>query len=770
MNLKDIRSIDDSKLFDVLKPVKRQKKHKVNPCIIGFDTEFQTVGDEQEIISIQLANYAQSVVYTDFFDAIKLICGGDLKTITQHQLLWKIEDFLKQSGYVEIPDEIYLISHFAQAEISNLDSLENIDLFQTARGLSGKYELEYYNLDSDRNVKSQKVRIHIKDLFNIFNCSLEKVGDYLQIPKVSLQWVGSRDENYWKSHMKDLLKSYPSDFEDYAKTDAEICYRAYVHLREFFLKEYDTDILNFNTLPSIAGYIFRKDYLREPVAPTKRISVGVNQPYTLVGGIKKYSKTTTKEEIYAGDSNVRLSSLWSYHGARVESFVRGRIEGAGLAYYDVSSLYPSSAMLQPLPCKDTKWYDLSPLDEESLYWFLKKGEGFIEVKFNFPEGTLYPNLPVASARDNILYFPIDGVSHCTISELRMAIKLGLWDYEILSGFVFMPKDREINHPLKSYMEDMLAKKSASNKGGIDYELFKMLMNSIIGKFIEKYGDNPTLNLIREGYLQREVYHKVTRKVSSHKRVGNLWSPEWASLILGKARSIISEFCAKGSHMVSTDSVLLHKETDIYCDSLEELRSVGSDLVKEFDVTHGVFIRSRLYALNPTSHNPDEIHIARHSVHSTPDEFLRIIIEGYETKQPPDLEYKRERFIKYHEYLRKGLRLHSTYLYESEIKLDYDGKRLLDNEVSNPFSEFSFSKPITYTDVQSNRQRKVTPLKRGRKSGKRLTESKRIEISEMFEKGFKQVDIVKELGVSKGWVSKVIGEFKSNEKLNLKEAV
>jgi len=263
VNLKDIRSIDDSKWFSVLKPVKRQKKHKVNPCIIGFDTEFQSTGDEQEIISVQLANDVKSVVYTDLTDLLmSMIRGETPKTITQHQLLWKIEDFLKQCGNEEIPDEIYLISHFAQAEISNLDSLENIDLFQTARGLSGKYELEYYNLDSDGKIKSNKVTIHIKDLFNIFNCSLEKVGDYLNIPKVSLQWVGARDEQYWKSHMRELLKAYPSYFEDYAKTDAEICYKAYVHLREFFLRDYDTDILNFNTLPSIAGYIFRKDYLK----------------------------------------------------------------------------------------------------------------------------------------------------------------------------------------------------------------------------------------------------------------------------------------------------------------------------------------------------------------------------------------------------------------------------------------------------------------------------------------------------------------------------
>jgi len=504
--------------------------------------------------------------------------------------------------------------------------------------------------------------------------------------------------------------------------------------------------------------------------PTNRITVGVNQPSTLADGKKKYYQTVNKEEIYAGNLDVRQSSLWSYHGARVESYVRGRVEDAELAYYDVSSLYPSSAMLQPLPCKDTVWYELTTLDEESLDWFKKQGEGFIEVRFSFPEGTLYPNLPVASARDNILYFALDGVSHCTLSELRMAIKLGLWDFEILSGYAFIPQDIEINHPLKVYMQDMLNKKNTTTRGGIDYELYKMLMNSIIGKFIEKYGDNSTLNLISEGYLQREAYYKVTRKVSSHKRVGNLWSPEWASLILGKARSIISEFCTLGSYMVSTDSVLLHKETDIYCDSLEELRSVGSDLVKEFEVTHGVFIRSRLYALNPTSQNPDEIHVARHSVHCLPDEFLRIINDGFKTKQIPNLDYKRERFIKYHEYLRTGLRLHSTYLYESEIKLDYDGKRLLTKEVSNPFSEFSFSKPITFSDVQSNRQRKVTPLKRGRKSGKRLTESKRNEISELFDKGYKQVDIARELDVSKGWVSKVVGEFKSNENLNVEEEV
>jgi len=100
-----------------------------------------------------------------------------------------------------------------------------------------------------------------------------------------------------------------------------------------------------------------------------------------------------KLEIYDGGLDVRLSSLFSYHGARVESFYRGRLEDEKLTYYDVDSLYPSSAMLQALPCKDTEWINIQDIgcnSNEELLDMILGCEGFVEVDFSFPENTGVP--------------------------------------------------------------------------------------------------------------------------------------------------------------------------------------------------------------------------------------------------------------------------------------------------------------------------------------------------------------------------------------------
>lgn len=54
-------------------------------------------------------------------------------------------------------------------------------------------------------------------------------------------------------------------------------------------------------------------------------------------------------------------------------------------------------MLQPLPNKDTEWYNLSELKQTNREHFntlLTKGDGFIEVEFKFPDKCMYPCLPV----------------------------------------------------------------------------------------------------------------------------------------------------------------------------------------------------------------------------------------------------------------------------------------------------------------------------------------------------------------------------------------
>ncbi|HEY7534620.1 MAG TPA: DNA polymerase, partial [Thermodesulfobacteriota bacterium] len=566
-------------------------------------SEYVSRNGKIETISIQLATASQSrvitvsVVQSQVDYIIKLITGEPVllsASINKNELFIQFLALLNDVGYKVLPKDIYLVAHFAQAEFGNFDRIDDIDLFQASKGLFGKYNII-------NPLTQTPVTIHVKDLFAILSTSLEKIGNYIGIGKLSLAGVGDKTESYWKEHMDELHKQFPDEFNTYAVRDAEICYHAYTKIRDFFLSKYEVDILHFNTLASIAGYIFRKDYLKEPVVPTRKIQVSINQRKALADKQTKYYKIIQKQEIYDGSLDIRKYALWSYHGGRAESFYRGRLEGEDLAYYDVVSLYPSSAMLQPLPCKETKWFNLAEVKETnpSLYEkLINAGEGFVELEFSFPKFTMYPCLPFQGARDDILYYPLNGVSWCTLSELRLALKLGLSDYKILSGNAFLPSYKEINHPIKQYMKDVLGLKNSSTKGSIEYELYKLLMNALVGKLRESFEDRTPFELARTGLLPRQALNKVARRLIKSKSVGSLWYPEGASLILGKARSIISEFVVKGAYLCSTDSVLLPKDTDISCASLNELRGVGSDLKQELDGSHGALIRARLSALNP----------------------------------------------------------------------------------------------------------------------------------------------------------------------------
>ena len=355
-----------------------------------------------------------------------------------------------------------------------------------------------------------------------------------------------------------------------------------------------------------------------------------------------------------------------------------------------------------------------------------------------------------------MYFPLSGTTHCTISELRMAIKLGLSDYKILSGYGFYPIKRERQHPLASFMNDMLERKQQSEKGSLEYTMYKMQMNSLVGKLVQRDKNNETLRMLHEGTISKDVYGKVDNFRKS--KVGSLWYPEWASLILGKARALMSEFISKGTYFVSSDSVLLPKDIDINCDSLDELRSVGSNLRKEFDVDHGVIIRARLYALNPLNKNPGQRHLARHAVSCEPEEFRKIITEGYETRNIPDMSFTSKRTVKFEKSLLEEKELNSIDTKESSIDIKWDGKRKLHEEVNNPFRDFSWTEPLTYDEINNNEMRKAPKMKPGRKQGKKLATAKKREIAVLLQQRKKQNEIAEELGVSKGYVSKVFKEI------------
>ncbi|HWP91558.1 MAG TPA: DNA polymerase [Thermodesulfobacteriota bacterium] len=723
-------------------PVKKPKSIKKNPCIIGLAIKNRWNGKEFDALSL---HFARDNVSKQIPIGIgKETSGNKLnrEILTDH-----LNAFLtNELSFKDLPKSVYLITQNAKDALSSFEDLSELKLREAKSHVFAHYKLEN---------EGRKLRVSIKELAGINKAllnDLTKFAGVLEPNLETLEGLEGKDAKYWKENLNELWIKFPEVYEKFCNKEAEVAYQAYVYIRNFFIDKYQTDILEFNGIASIAVYVFRRNYLKKPLYPTRIEKI---LKFRKKGG--EFHETEKSQEVYGGSLDVRNLALRASQGGRVESFYIGRIENENLAYYDVVSLYPSSAMLQPLPSDTTKWEDLTQLRGKKRNIFLEKGHGFIEVEFQFKKSVNYPCLPVASVRDKITYYPSSGISYCTLEELRLAKRIGLKHYHIKSGYAFLPRIEECNHPFKNYMEDLLKLKNEAVKGTIDYEMYKLLMNSLIGKTIEK-----------NDYFDRNNPILSKRNGKRLTSTGKLWMPEVYTLILGKSRAIIGEFTTKGAYFVSTDSVLLPKSTPIECRALEELKSVGSDLKHEFDVTHGILLRTRLYALNPMEEDKNKRHIARHAIHASEDQFLRFIREGFKTKAIPETSYTKTRRLNLKDSFARHKPWNSPYEYRTQYKLKYDGKRNPENRIDNPFRSGTWTKPLSWEETVDNKLRKKPRKKYHLSKPRRMKKRKYLkppservlEIIELYSKGKNQSDIARELKYTRQYVHKVIKTYMS----------
>ncbi len=677
----------------VLVPTRPQKRAK-DPILIGFDTEFHPETHQLLSAQLSLGKDKTQIYYPQ----------QPLTTQTLHGI---VLGFLKKHG-IEAPSNstIILLSHYALAEISQIkDYLENL-------------RLHPYNQSLTATFRNLNPKLKIIDLYAYYPTSLEKIGEALGYPKIELD----------RTKIHYIKQENPSLFEAYAKRDPEITIEAYKHLRNLIWNTYQVDILKTPTMASVSATIFRQKFLKEPSSPyaTERF-----HRYRKKGN--SYVEQAEGRKIFAGDLNVRFLALRCYWGGRSEAYARGLIT-KHMEYYDVASLYPSSAMLQPLPNIDTKWIKFNSLKEtEGL-------EGFCEAHFEFPKETMYPCLPVAEDWHSKLYFPLKGRSFCTLSEVRKALELNA-EINHIQGYGFHPNESEINHPLKTFFQHFTIKKQEEVKGSLNYETWKLIMNSLIGKFCQR-----NLNLVVED-LQKTIWEqdltpdalgKMLRSPKTRKAfekpnlVGASWSPEWSTLILGKARSLMSDLINKGAYFTSTDSVLYSKGTCIQCQALKELESVGSGLKKEHEATQALIIRTRFYVLWKKN---EIVKTARHGAHTSEETFKNIITQilANPDKAPQEIKVSRNHLVKLGEALRFGKPLGTNEQIERTINFKWDEKRTLMNPAINPFTE---TKPLT--EAPNLFQRKKL-------------EGYREDAQKLKREGLSERQIAKQLGIAKGSV-------------------
>jgi hypothetical protein len=382
-----------------------------------------------------------------------------------------------------------------------------------------------------------------------------------------------------------------------------------------------------------------------------------------------FLKNYLKKPLFLGSiDQARL--IWKcYYGGRFEPFGRGTFEKVSIL--DINSLYPYS-MAFPLPFwkkDDYRRYSLEEIERDPTI----VGWGF--GKFSFPEGTVYPCLPVQTSK---LFFPLRGWSTATLYEWRFALEMGA---EISDFFAlgFSPRDSQIDHPLREFVLDHYSRKleldQIKKRDGDAFpesmkderDLIKLKLNSLYGKFAERH-----------------------KEPGEPPKAGRLFYPAFASLITGKSRETIARAIVKYSSIYSdTDSIGTMKKPD--------KRDLGEELGKFKIEIQGsmTIIKSKQYRtisdseIDPKTKKP-KVKGAFHSFRN-PKHFFRAL-DGI-----APWEYRENRFVKNKEARIRGLVPRSILPQKFRIKTDPDEKRIYHKKIpiSRILSENTLSDPLPF---------------------------------------------------------------------------
>jgi len=228
--------------------------------------------------------------------------------------------------------------------------------------------------------------------------------------------------------------------------------------------------------------------------------------------------------------NALKYAFYSYSGGRFETFKKGNVGKCSL--FDINSAYPHT-IRNLLDVTKGKWKRVTSLHEEADYGFyLAK----VYVKYNriSPIG-----IPIKSG---VIAYPILQMNlYLTKDELLEYEKY--LDYDIIDGWEFYANEFEF--PFKEYIDMVYDFKNKTDKSLYEYNLYKIMMNSLYGCFYEKQVrtiDNEVL-----------IY------------TGKLFNPIYATMITAKTRINLFKTSEPYFNKIvayATDSILFEGNIDL----------------------------------------------------------------------------------------------------------------------------------------------------------------------------------------------------------------
>lgn len=431
---------------------------------------------------------------------------------------------------------------------------------------------------------------------------------------------GMKKLEFDRAHISRKSLEHPKFF-DYAMNDAKLAYDITLTLREKFQSTCGVDIITAKTPAQAAALTFRNLYV--------------------------------KKNLFCDNNRVRFIAMLGTWGGRAEVFERGRIPGV-IKEYDLKSAYPSAAISFGEMPMQKSWREVTTVNQAA-----KMKGGFARIHFSFPANVQFPCLPVFVK--SALLYPLKGETVCTFDEILYAVELGA-KIHIVEGYGFNTGTTI----LRDFLQWTLNERSKAE--GAAKTMFKLLGNSIIGKFaqrISKVPLNEYMRLADEHDLLLDDLFTLTKDelfalgAKEHTSVGGIFYPEWNGLITGRTRAELALMLNTSEPVYChTDSVWGRKEP--------QARRLKFELKMKGKCT---IIRTRFAVLKGRQEN----HMAQHSVWSREAaEKLLARFNGKEIK----LLYGKERPLRFREAVERKKPVGTWLKEKREADTRWDFKRML----------------------------------------------------------------------------------------------
>lgn len=482
---------------------------------VGLDAEWYGVENEGNIVlTYQLWVYEKAEGYL-----IKMPYGERLT-------IESIIRFLNERiGFTNGKENfLNIITHFSRAEFFAFDDMKNsvVNNFKNIRYVQRTFtSIAYDEFEfNDKNWHKKKVKVRFCDTFLLSGKSaLKQLGKAVDFNKIQ---IGD-----YISRMNELYEDDYGLYTRYSMVDAFITADFFIRLLNTLDREF-----NIHKIPVTAsqiGELFFKQGL----------------------DVKEFLGYETVRRKYFDSKEMKLKTIksdklplhvqdgrQSYYGGRNEAYVHGVYENEVWYDYDIKNAY-ATAMLS---LQDVDWESYKQIEDITTIDF--NDVGYATVYFKFKENVKYPMFPTAHDEYGLIYVR-EGVTTVTLPELYTAMRNNMLErVEIRQSTKFLKK---VKFTIPEAVSKLILERNKHEKGSLENLLYKLINNSIYGKFTQGINNRKSIDLIQT-FTDNEIRH-------SEMGEGNIFNPFIASYITGSVRSMVSEymndFNRKGIQVINT---------------------------------------------------------------------------------------------------------------------------------------------------------------------------------------------------------------------------